>query len=72
MNEQSTLVLALGVVGVCSIVVVLMLPALAVAAARGNRAGAVRLTTLLVVLAVIALAVSTTIGASPGAYLLLT
>jgi hypothetical protein len=68
MNGQIAIVLGLGVVTICSIGFVLMLPALAGAAVRGNRSGVVRRATLLAVLAAAALAVSAALGASVGAY----
>jgi len=68
MKGQTGIVLSLGVVSICSIGFVLVLPALAGAAVRGNRSGVVRRATLLAVLAAVALAVSATLGASVGAY----
>ena len=72
MNGQTAIVLGIGVVSICSIGFVLMLPVLAGAAVRGNSSGALRLATRLAVLAVVALALSAALGASVGAYSILT
>ena len=71
MNELTAIVFGIGVVSICSIGFVLMLPALAGAAVRGSRSGALRLATRLAVLATVALAVSAALGASVGAYSML-
>lgn len=72
MNGQTAIVLGIGVVSICSIGFVLMLPALAGVAVRGNRSAALRVATLLALLAAVALAVSVALGTSVGAYSILT
>lgn len=70
-TEQSTLAVAIVAVGVCGICFMLIVPAMAVEAVRGNIAGAVRLLTFGVALAAVALTVSAVLGATPAAYSIL-
>lgn len=68
MNAQISVLLSLTVVSVCSIGFVLMLPALASMAMRGNRAGVVRQAALVAGLVAVALAFAALLGAWPAAY----
>lgn len=71
MDGLTAIPLGFAVVGVCSIGFVLLLPALAGVAVRGNRSGVIRVATLLAALAIVALAVCAALGASPTAYSIL-
>lgn len=68
MNGQIGLGVALGVVALCSIAVVVTLPAMGLAAARANLRGAIRLGLVTLVAAILAILVAAVIGSMPAAY----
>ena len=72
MNEQIMIVAAIVAVGLCSVCFVVLVPAVAMAAVRGNGVGALRLIVACAALAVGALTVSALLGAMPGAHAILT
>lgn len=68
MSEHMAVVVALGMVAICSIAVVVALPALAMAAIRGKLRGAVRFGVITLVAVVLAIAFAAVIGVMPAAY----
>ena len=68
MNGQIGLGVALGVVVLCSVAVVVTLPAMALAAARANLRGAIRLGVVTVVAVSLAIVVAAVVGSTPAAY----
>lgn len=71
MNGQTSIVMGIGVVTICSIVFVLTLPTLAGMVVRGNPSGALRLAIPLAALAIVVLAVAAALGASLDIYSIL-
>ncbi|MDY0907858.1 hypothetical protein [Microbacterium sp. CFBP9034] len=68
MNGQIGLGVALGVVALCSIAVVVTLPAMALAAGRANLRGAIRFGVVTGVAAALAILVAAIVGSMPVAY----
>lgn len=70
MNEQIFITLAFVTLAACTVGCVVVLPAVAVAIARVNLAGAIRLVGAIAALMVLAVLVASILGASPGSLLL--
>jgi len=71
MKGQIGVGVALGVVALCSIAIVVTLPAMALAAVRANLRGAIRLGVVTIVAAALAILVAAVVGSMPAVYLTL-
>lgn len=70
MNEQIFITLAFVALAACTVGCVVVLPAVAVAIARVNLAGAIRLVGVIAVLIVVAFLAASALGTSPASLLL--